>query len=79
MFTQLAGMILRGVRAFEDAVQEPEQQGEVHCVDDHEGRPDGSSTQADTRQALQGDAAMCCCITLYVFVAKYEGSMKKGT
>ncbi|MCI8753678.1 hypothetical protein [Bifidobacterium pseudolongum] len=47
MFTQLAGMILRGVRAFENAVQEPEQQGEVHCVDDHEGRPDGSSTQAD--------------------------------
>ena len=47
MFTQLAGMILRGVRAFEDAVQEPEQQGEVQRVDDHEGRPDGSSTQAD--------------------------------
>ena len=47
MFTQLAGMILRGVRAFEDAVQEPEHQGEVHCGDDHEGRPDGSSAQAD--------------------------------
>lgn len=46
MFTQLAGMILRGVRAFEDAAQEPEQQGEVRRVDDHEGRPDGSSTQA---------------------------------
>lgn len=47
MFTQLAGMILRGVRAFEDAVQEPEQQGEMHRVDDHEGDPAGSSTQAD--------------------------------
>ncbi|RYQ19843.1 hypothetical protein [Bifidobacterium pseudolongum] len=47
MFTQLAGMILRGVRAFEDAVQEPEQQDEVHGVDDHEGGPAGSSTQAD--------------------------------
>lgn len=47
MFTQLAGMILRGVRAFEDAVQEPEQQGEVHRVDDHEGSPAGPSAQAD--------------------------------
>lgn len=47
MFTQLAGMILRGVRAFEDAVQELEQQGEVQRVDDHEGGPAGPSTQAD--------------------------------
>lgn len=47
MFTQLAGMILRGVRAFEDAVQELEQQGEVQRVDDHEGGSTGPSTQAD--------------------------------
>ena len=38
---------LAGIDRGGNAVQEPEQQGEVHGVDDHEGGPAGSSTQAD--------------------------------